>query len=100
MREHYGEQSAQSVSDREWIGLTAERGWIGFNKDANIRRSELERQTVIETGARLFCVPKGDLVASDLAARFITNISAIARAARSAGPLIYTVAPQSITKML
>jgi PIN domain-containing protein len=100
MREHYREQRAQQVSDQEWIALVADRNWIGFNKDANIRRNALERQTVLDTGARLFCVPRADILAEDVAARFIANIEAIARAARSPGPFIYTVHPKTITRVL
>jgi hypothetical protein len=88
------------VTDHEWIALTAERGWIGFHKDATIRRNELERQTVLETGARLFCVPRADLLANDLAARFIDNIEAIHHAAESAGPFIYSVLPTRIERLL
>ncbi|ORA40576.1 MULTISPECIES: PIN-like domain-containing protein [Mycobacterium avium complex (MAC)] len=40
MREHYGETRAQTVADNEWIALTAQRGWIAFHKDDNIRRNE------------------------------------------------------------
>lgn len=61
MREHYGETQAQSVSDHKWIAMTAECGWIGFHKDANIRRNAVERRTVLDTGARLFCVPRADI---------------------------------------
>lgn len=100
MREHYGEGRAQLVSDHEWIALVAERNWIGFNKDAAIRRNAVERQTVINTGARLFCVPRADILAEDVAARFISNIAAIARAAQSPGPFIYTVHPTGIDRML
>jgi hypothetical protein len=100
MREHYGEQQAQHVSDHEWIALIARHGWIGFNKDANIRRNAVERQAVLDSGARLFCVPRADLLAEDAAARFIANIAAIARAAQSPGPFIYTVGPKQITRML
>lgn len=49
MREHYGETQAQSVSDHKWIAMTAECGWIGFHKDANIRRNAVERRTVLDT---------------------------------------------------
>ncbi len=100
MREHYGEKRAQSVSDHEWIALVAERNWIGFHKDANISRNELERQTVLETGARLFCIPRADLIADDLAARFLSNIAAISRAAQSDGPFIYSVLPARIVRLL
>ena len=101
MREHYGETQAQTVTDHEWIALTAERGWIAFHKDDNIRRNEVERQTVIDTGARMFCVPRADLTASDLARRYIDNLAAITRAAtESAGPCIYLVYPDRITRFL
>jgi hypothetical protein len=100
MREHYGEQQAQYVTDYEWIALTAERNWIGFHKDATIRRNAAERRTVLDTGARLFCVPRADILAEELATRFTTNIAAIARAAQSAGPFIYTVHPSMIVRVL
>ncbi|KZS69948.1 hypothetical protein A4G29_05665 [Mycobacterium kansasii] len=90
MREHYGEVTIQSVSDHEWIALTAERGWIGFHKDANIRRNAVERQIVIDTGARLFCVPRADILAQEVAKRYIVCVSSIVRAARLPGPFIYT----------
>jgi hypothetical protein len=75
MREHYGESRAQTVTD-------------------------LERETVLETGARLFCVPRADLLAEDLAARFTVNIAAIHRAAQSPGPFIYSVLPMRIVRLL
>lgn len=77
MREHYGETQAQSVSDHKWIAMTAECGWIGFHKDANIRRNAVERRTVLDTGARLFCVPRADILAEQVAARYIASLAAI-----------------------
>ena len=56
MREHYGEHQAQRVQDVDWIALTAQRNWISFHKDENIRRNQVERQTVIQVGARMFCI--------------------------------------------
>jgi hypothetical protein len=100
MREHYGEERAQYVSDHEWITLTAERNWIGFNKDATIRRNALERQTVLNTSARLFCIPRADLLGEDAAAWFVTNLAAISRAAHYPGPYIYTVGAHKIRRVL
>lgn len=100
MREHYGETVAQSVSDHEWINLTAERDWIAFHKDDNIRRNEAERQTVISAGARMFCVPRADLRADDLARRYLDNLAAIAHAAESPGPFIYLVHDSRITRLV
>lgn len=84
MREHYGETQAQSVSDHKWIAMTAECGWIGFHK----------------AGARLFCVPRADILAEQVAARYIASLAAIARAARFPGPFIYTVHPSKIVRVL
>lgn len=99
MREHYGEVEAQRVADVEWIALTAERGWIGFHKDAEIRRNEVERRAVFDTAARMFCVPRADITAADLAARFITNLPAIAAAAKLSGPYIFSVQAHQIVRL-
>jgi hypothetical protein len=99
MREHYGEAEAQRVADVEWITLTAERGWIGFHKDAEIRRNEAERIAVIATEARMFCVPRADITAADLAARYISNLPAIAAAAKTPGPSIYSVQTKRIVRL-
>jgi len=100
MREHYGEVGAQRAADTEWIELTADYGWIAFHKDDQIRRNEAERLAVLNSGARLFCVPRADLLASDMAARFTANIEAIAEASQAPGPFIYSVQVGSIVKLL
>jgi len=99
MREHYGEAGAQRVADVEWRGLTAERGWIGFHKDAEIRRNEAEHRAVVATEARMFCVPRADITAADLAARYIANLPAIAAAAMAPGPYIYSVQTDRIVRL-
>jgi len=65
MREHYGEHLGQMTADPDWIGLVAERGWIGFHKDAAIRRNDIEQAAVRQSGARLFCVPRADITADE-----------------------------------
>ena len=81
--------------------MTAQRGWIAFHKDAAIRRNLVERKTVIDYGARMFCVPRADITAADLAARFTANIVAIAAAAKAAdGPFIYSVQPHRMVRLL
>jgi hypothetical protein len=100
MREHYGEDRAQHVTDIEWIAMTVENGWIAFHKDAAIRRNEAERRAVQATGARLFCVPRADLTAAELAGRFIENRRAIVTAAQEPGPYIYSVQSSRIVRLL
>jgi hypothetical protein len=100
MRDHYGEAQAQRVADVDWIALTAQRGWIGFHKDAEIRRNEVERRAVLDTGARMFCVPRADITAADVAARFIQNLGAIVAAVQEPGPYIYSVQTNRIARLL
>ncbi len=100
MREHYGEMAGQRVADVAWIALTAERGWIGFHKDDKIRRNEVERQAVVASGARMFCIPRADITADDAAARYLDNLEAICAATAEDGPFIYSVQPRKIERLL
>jgi hypothetical protein len=49
---------------------------------------------------RMFCVPRADITAADLAARFIRNLGAIAAAAQEPGPFIYSVQHSRIARLL
>lgn len=75
-----------------------------FLRDAGIAlttmREHYELETVIATGARMFCVPRADITAADLAQRFLGSIGAIAVAATSPGPFIYIVKRGGITRLL
>jgi hypothetical protein len=99
MREHYGEALGQATADPDWIRLTADMGWIGFHKDAAIRRNEPERRAVIAARARLFCVPQANITAAAVAERYVTNLRAIARACEQPGPFIYGVYRDSIRRL-
>ena len=100
MREHYGEEVGQRVDDVDWLIEIADREWIGFCKDAAIKRNEAERETVIARGARLFVVPRADLSAADVAARFVSNLQAITEATKQPGPFIYSVQLHRIERLL
>jgi len=100
MREHYGEDVGQRVDDVDWLIEIADREWIGFCKDAAIKRNEAERETVIARGARLFVVPRADVSAPQVAARFLNNLDAITEAACQPGPFIYSVQLTRIERLL
>ena len=85
------EQLAQLTADPDWIRVVGERGWIGFHKDAAIRRNDLERAVDVEHGSRLFCVPRADIIAADLAQRFLIDLPAMQRAPEERGPFLYGV---------
>ncbi len=100
MREHYGEEVGQRVDDVDWLIEIADREWIGFCKDAAIKRNEVERETVLARGARLFVVARADLGAAEVAARFTNNLVAITTAAAEPGPFIYSVQLTRIERLL
>lgn len=100
MREHYGENYGQTVADHDWIALVAQQNWIGLHKDAQIRRRALEQASVMETGARMFCVADGNLTAADAAQWILNNINRIARAAAQPGPYIYAIYSHRINRVL
>jgi hypothetical protein len=101
MREHYGEDLAQRVPDVDWIALTAQRNWISFHKDERIRRNQAERKTVMQVGARMFCIGNAQITAADAASHYIGNFAAIAAAAaQEPGPYIYLVHPHRIVRLL
>jgi len=100
MREHYGEHLAQLVQDVDWITLTARQNWVGFHKDDHIRRNQVERQNVVQVGARMFCIGNGQIKAQVAANWYIANFAAIAAAAQQPGPFIYIVHPHRIARIL
>ncbi len=100
MREHYGEGYGQEVQDVDWITLAAQRDWVAFHKDDHIRRNELERQTVMNVAARMFCIGNAQITAEDAANRYICNFKVIAMAAQQPGPFIYAVHPRRIERLL
>lgn len=100
LSEHYGPRQGQYVADVEWITLVGQQNWIGFHKDANIRRNMVERQAVIAQGARMFCISNGQITAQDASACYIRNFNAIAAAAQQPGPFIYAVRPNRIQQLL
>jgi hypothetical protein len=51
---------------------------------------------VLRHRARLFCVPRADITAEQLAVRYLANLAAIARVAQEPGPYIYGVYPTEI----
>jgi hypothetical protein len=63
LAEHYGVPADEQVNDVTWIAESAQRGWIAFMKDANIRRRPAEREAIKISGARCFCLANANLPA-------------------------------------
>ena len=98
MTEHYG-PAAERIADPEWLELVGYRGWIGLTKDEGIRHQAVNRQALIDNEVRCFYLARQNLVADEMARRFLRNLPAIVRACGRSGPFIYAVHKSRIVEM-
>jgi PIN like domain len=91
LAEHYGVPADEQVQDVTWIAESAQRGWIAFMKDANVRRRPAEREAIKISGARCFCLVNANIRAAMMAERYLANLRAIERACSQPGPFLYAV---------
>jgi hypothetical protein len=99
LAEHYGQPDDENVEDPTWITEASKRGWILFMKDQRIRRRPAERQAIIDSRARCFCLSDGNLGFTDMAARYLTNWPAIVQASKGSGPFLYSVRAREIARL-
>ncbi|CAB4951830.1 unannotated protein [freshwater metagenome] len=100
MAEEYGERVGQGLADTEWLRDAGENGWIVLSKDDRIRRRPAEIAAVREHAIRMFCLTNANLTGTQQAQRFVTNIDAMMRQARVAGPWIYGVYDSGIRPLV
>ncbi len=91
LAEHYGIPADEEVDDVTWIADAGQQGWTVLMKDERIRRRPAEKAAVVEHAVRCFVITRADLRAEPMAARFLTNLGAMARACGDPGPFIYAV---------
>jgi hypothetical protein len=89
--EHYGIPADENVRDEEWLALVAQQGWVALHKDPSIRRNVAERRAIVEHGTRTFSLTRQDLLADEMARRFLDNLEAITEACSEPGPFVYAV---------
>lgn len=96
----YGERVGQGLADEEWLRDAGERGWVVLMKDAKIRYRPAELQVLAAHELRTFCLTNANLRGVEMAARFVTNLPRILRAAeREPGPYIYGVYSNSLRRL-
>jgi len=76
------------VEDVEWIRDADTNGWVVASKDDRIRRRPAERQALVASTLRVFCLTAGSLRSSEQVERFRTNLPAIARVIGEPGPWV------------
>jgi hypothetical protein len=91
LAEHYGIPADEDVADVDWILEAAGRGWVLFMKDAAIRRRPAERQAIMMSGAKCFCLANAGVDAAEAARRHVDNLAQIAKACAEPGPFLYAV---------
>jgi len=87
------------VSDTEWLTDSASSGWLVLTKDKRIRRKPLERERIIATKAKVFCLTSGSLKGDQQRAIVMTCLAAIAKAGQAAGPIVYTISRGGIRRL-
>jgi hypothetical protein len=83
------EHFAQDAPDTVWLPEVAERGWVILSSDKSIKLRPLEKAAVMESGAALFFVVGGNVVAAELARNFVNTRKQVERfIARHSRPFI------------
>ena len=91
LAEHYGRPADERIDDPTWITEASAEGWILFMKDARIRRRPAEKQAIIESRAKCFCLSDGNLAFDAMARRYIAAWPKIVEACTQPGPFLYSV---------
>jgi hypothetical protein len=99
MAEVYGEQVGQQLLDQTWLLDVGQRGWVVLMKDDAIRRRPAEREALIASGVRAFCLTNAQLRGDEQARRLVANLDGILRQAANPGPYIYGVYASGIRRL-
>lgn len=99
LSDRYGAEHSQFVSDIEWLEEAGRRGEAVLMKDSRIYANKLERETVIQSGVRCFCLSKKSLTADRMAQWFLNNMDRMAVACADSGPSMYVVYEHSIRRI-
>lgn len=99
LAEHYGRPADEAVEDPRWIADASAQGWVLFMKDARIRRRPAEKQAIVESRARCFCLSDGNLSFAAMAERYMVNWPDIAEASQEHGPYIFSVRAHEIARL-
>jgi predicted nuclease of predicted toxin-antitoxin system len=82
--------------DHEWIPIAAKNNWLIITKDKNIEFDPVNRQAVIESGARVFIMDHGSIRAIYWAAALIVSRKRIYEIVRVYdGPFFSTISHET-----
>ncbi len=100
MRERYGNLTAQSLADIDWITDATAEGEVLLTGDKAIAKRPLEAQAVVESGARVFALGSSQLTGRQKAQRFVDHQPTISRRARGRpGPYVVSVTARGLVTL-
>jgi len=99
LSEHYGIPQDQTITDETWLAEVGQRGWVVLMKDKMVRRNAPELAAVKAYEVRCFCLARQDLLAQEMAERFLRNLDAMTQACSAPGPFIYAVHADHLVKL-
>lgn len=83
------EYFAIEALDEEWLPEVGQRGWLILTKDDRIRRRPVEREALMQSGARAFILPSGNMSGEEMASAIVNALPKIQRfVARNPPPFI------------
>lgn len=94
----YGDDAEERIDDEIWISDAAAMNWILLTKDRGLRYVDVEREAMIQAGARVFCVSRSDLTAEVMIEWLLRHKNRIVQRARKPGPYIYMIYEDRIDK--
>lgn len=75
LKEHF----AIEALDEEWLPEVGRRGWLILTKDDRIGRRPVEREALMQSGARAFILPSGNMSGEERAAVIVNALPKIHR---------------------
>ena len=99
LSEHYGRPRDQAIPDSEWLQLVGLSCWVAITKDKRIGRLQSQRKAIVEYQVRCFYLAKQNLVAEEMANRFLRSLPRIVEACSQPGPFLIAVHSNRIQEM-
>ena len=85
--------------DDIWIGEVTRRGWVILMKDDKIRTKPRERDALVRSGARAFCLTNAHLRGVVMAELLVAQRGKIIRLSSKPGPFVYGVYPEGVKRL-
>jgi hypothetical protein len=99
MEDVFGGDDPEWRLDEVWIPEVTRRGWVILMKDDKVRMKPRERDALVGSGARVFCVTNAQLTGDQMAERLVVNLERIVRRSETPGPYIYGVYRDGLRKL-